>query len=176
MANNNNGNQFRDDENVVLTKKRDGKMLKNIFRKIGGRLRLAHEENDQLSITTEIIKYDENPAVVKGATSRRAARAFNRKSKDSASPKLSEKCLPRQDLYPILRFTRPRIETYQQGSSNTVFFFKPTEPFQMGLIGELCRLHFDRYFMIAQNKIHLEPGSGSPIGHRVIEIRVCRVG
>ena len=33
---------------------RDGKMVKNIFPKIGGRLRLAHEENDQLSITTEI--------------------------------------------------------------------------------------------------------------------------
>ncbi len=37
-------------------------MAKNIFPKIGGRLRLAHEENDQLSITTEIIKYDENLA------------------------------------------------------------------------------------------------------------------
>ena len=36
--------------------------------KIGGRLRLAHEENDQLSITTEIIKYDENLAVVRAIT------------------------------------------------------------------------------------------------------------
>jgi hypothetical protein len=27
---------------------RDGKSVKNIFPKIGGRLRLAHEENDQL--------------------------------------------------------------------------------------------------------------------------------
>jgi len=35
------------------------------FAKIGGRLRLACEENDQLSITAEIIKYDENLAVVK---------------------------------------------------------------------------------------------------------------
>ncbi len=34
----------------------------------GGRLRLAHEENDQLSITTEIIKYDENLAVVRAVT------------------------------------------------------------------------------------------------------------
>jgi hypothetical protein len=44
-------------------------MVKNIFPKIGGRLRLAHEENDQLSITTEIIKYDEDLAVVKAVTS-----------------------------------------------------------------------------------------------------------
>jgi hypothetical protein len=44
-------------------------MVKNIFPKIGGRLRLAHEENDQLSITTEIIKYDENLAVVKAVGS-----------------------------------------------------------------------------------------------------------
>jgi hypothetical protein len=28
MANNNNGNQFRDDEIVVLTENRDGKMVK----------------------------------------------------------------------------------------------------------------------------------------------------
>jgi phage repressor protein C with HTH and peptisase S24 domain len=53
---NHNGNQFRDDEIIVLTENRDGKMVKNIYPKIGGRLRLAHEENDQLSITTEIIK------------------------------------------------------------------------------------------------------------------------
>ena len=34
---------------------RDGNMVKNLFLKIEGRLRLAHEENDQLSIATEII-------------------------------------------------------------------------------------------------------------------------
>jgi hypothetical protein len=43
-------------------------MVKNIFSKIGRRLRLAHEENEQLSITTEIIKYDENLAVVRAVT------------------------------------------------------------------------------------------------------------
>ena len=69
MANGNNGNQFREDEIIILEQLRDGKMVKNIFPKIGGRLRLAHEENDQLSITTEIIKYDENLAVVKAVTS-----------------------------------------------------------------------------------------------------------
>jgi hypothetical protein len=51
---NNNGNQFREDEIVVLTENREGKMVKNIFPKIGGRLSLAHEENDQISITMEI--------------------------------------------------------------------------------------------------------------------------
>jgi hypothetical protein len=69
MANHNNGNQFRDDEIIILEQLRDGKMVKSIHPKIGGRLRLAHEENDQLSITTEIIKYDENLAVVKAVTS-----------------------------------------------------------------------------------------------------------
>jgi len=68
MANGNSGNQFRDDEIIILDQLRDGKMVKNIFPKIGGRLRLAHEENDQLSITTEIIKYDENLAVVRAIT------------------------------------------------------------------------------------------------------------
>src|SRR5512137_3001308 len=65
MANGNNGNQFRDDEIIIFEQLRDGKTVKSIHPKIGGRLRLAHEENDQLSITTEIIKYDENLAVVR---------------------------------------------------------------------------------------------------------------
>ena len=69
MANQTNGNQFRDEEILVLDQLRDGKWVKNIFPKIGGRLRLAHEANEQLSISTEIIKYDENLAVVKAVTS-----------------------------------------------------------------------------------------------------------
>jgi len=63
MANNTNGNQFRDDEIIILEQLRDGKMVKNMYPKIGGRLRLAHEENDQLSITTEVIRYDESADV-----------------------------------------------------------------------------------------------------------------
>jgi hypothetical protein len=65
---NNNGNQFRDDEIVVLTENRDGKLVKSIHPKIGGRLRLAHEQNQQISITTEVIRYDENIAVVRSVT------------------------------------------------------------------------------------------------------------
>jgi hypothetical protein len=42
------GNQFRDDELIILEDLGDGKMVKNIFSKIGRRLRLAHEENAQL--------------------------------------------------------------------------------------------------------------------------------
>jgi hypothetical protein len=68
MAKQTDNNQFRDDEIIILEQLRDGKMVKNIYPKIGGRLRLAHEENDQLSITTEIIKYDENLAVVRAIT------------------------------------------------------------------------------------------------------------
>ena len=35
MANNNNGNQFRDDEIIILEQLRDGKVVKNIYPKIG---------------------------------------------------------------------------------------------------------------------------------------------
>ena len=69
MANQTNGNQFREDEIIILEQFRDGKTVKNIYPKIGGRLRLAHEENDQLSISTEIIRYDESLAVMKAVTS-----------------------------------------------------------------------------------------------------------
>jgi hypothetical protein len=69
VANGNNGNQFRDDEIIILEQSRDGKMVRNIFPKIGGRLLLAHEQNQQISITTEIIRYDESVAVVKTVTS-----------------------------------------------------------------------------------------------------------
>jgi hypothetical protein len=69
MANGTNSNQFRDDEIIILEQFRDGKQVKSIHPKIGGRLRLAHEQNQQISITTEIIRYDESVAVVKAVTS-----------------------------------------------------------------------------------------------------------
>jgi hypothetical protein len=68
MANQTSGNQFRDDEIIILDQLRDGKWVKNIFPKIGGRLRLAHEQNQQISITTEVIRYDESVAVVRAVT------------------------------------------------------------------------------------------------------------
>jgi hypothetical protein len=43
------GNQFRDDELIILEDLGDGKMVKYIFSKIGRRLRLAHEGDEQLS-------------------------------------------------------------------------------------------------------------------------------
>jgi hypothetical protein len=66
MANQTNGNQFRDDEIVIMAHwdKKEEKWVKSIYPKVGGRLRLAHEANEQMSITTEIIRYDENIAVV----------------------------------------------------------------------------------------------------------------
>src|SRR4030042_69225 len=68
MTNQNNGNQFRDDEIIILEQSRGGKLVKSIHPKIGGRLRLAHEQNQQISITTEVIRYDENIAVVRAVT------------------------------------------------------------------------------------------------------------
>jgi len=65
-----NSNQFREDEIVILAHwdKREEKWVKSVHPKIGGRLRLAHEENEQLSITSEIVKYDGTIAVVKAVT------------------------------------------------------------------------------------------------------------
>ena len=67
MANKTNGNQFREDEIVILTHwdKKEQKWVKSIHPKIAGRLRLAHEDNEQLSITSEVVNYDGNIAVVK---------------------------------------------------------------------------------------------------------------
>ena len=58
--------QFREDE-VALIKywdKKTEEWITNVYPKIGGRPRLAHEENQELNIETEIYKYDENVAVV----------------------------------------------------------------------------------------------------------------
>ena len=58
--------QFREDEiaNIRRWDKERNEYITNPFPKIGGRLRLAHEQNEALSIETEIVKYDEQIAVV----------------------------------------------------------------------------------------------------------------
>jgi hypothetical protein len=62
-----NNNQFREDEIVIMSHvdKRTGEVVTRPYPKVGGRLRLAHEENGSLSISTEIIRYEENVAVVR---------------------------------------------------------------------------------------------------------------
>ena len=56
MGNQTNKNQFREDEIVIMShwEKRKDEWVKSVYPKIGGRLRLAHDENDQLAITTEV--------------------------------------------------------------------------------------------------------------------------
>ena len=58
--------QFREDEiaNIRRWDKERNEYITNPFPKIAGRLRLAHEANEALSIETEIIRYDEQVAVV----------------------------------------------------------------------------------------------------------------
>ena len=70
MTNQTNNNQFRDDEIVIMSHwdKKEERWIKPIFPKVGGRLRLAHEDNEQMSITTEIVRYDEGVAVVRAVT------------------------------------------------------------------------------------------------------------
>ena len=69
--------QFREDEiaNIRRWDKERNEYIYNPFPKIGGRLRLAHEANEALSIETEIIRYDEQVAVV-SAISRTAKGCF----------------------------------------------------------------------------------------------------
>ena len=49
--------QFREDELSMIRG--------NPYPKIAGRLRLVHEQNETLSITTDIVRYDDNIAVVR---------------------------------------------------------------------------------------------------------------
>ena len=67
MSTEKNNNLFREDEIVIMSHvdKRTGEVVTRPYPKVGGRLRLAHEENGSLSISTEIIRYEENVAVVR---------------------------------------------------------------------------------------------------------------
>jgi len=67
MSTEKNNNLFREDEIIIMSHadKRTGEVVTRPYPKVGGRLRLAHEENGNLSISTEIIRYEENVAVVR---------------------------------------------------------------------------------------------------------------
>ncbi len=62
-----NGNQFMPTELIAMRHydKKSGEWRESEYPKVGGRLRLAHEHNGTLEISTEIIKYDGNVAIVK---------------------------------------------------------------------------------------------------------------
>jgi hypothetical protein len=66
MENQNISQQFKEDEIAYIRRwdKDRNEYISNPYPKIGGRLRLAHENNEVLSIETEIIRYDEQIAVV----------------------------------------------------------------------------------------------------------------
>jgi len=62
--------QFREDEVAIIKHwdKQKGEYVSNVYPKVGGRLRLAHEANDAINIETEIYKYDGSVAVVIAVT------------------------------------------------------------------------------------------------------------
>jgi hypothetical protein len=62
MSTNGNG-QFRDDEVVVRRSKINGEWVENRYVKIGGKLRVLHQENEQVSIVTEILRLEPDYAV-----------------------------------------------------------------------------------------------------------------
>jgi hypothetical protein len=66
MSANGNG-QFREDELVSRKVKVGQEWQTRVFPIIGGRLRILHESNDNLSIQTEIVRLDNDFVVVKAA-------------------------------------------------------------------------------------------------------------
>jgi hypothetical protein len=62
--------QFREEEIITMVHwdKQIGTQITTPYPKIGGRLRIAHENNDQLSITSKVFSYDGQVAVVVATT------------------------------------------------------------------------------------------------------------
>ena len=62
-----NGHHFRPEELISMRRlnRKTGEWSETEYPKVGGRLRIAHEQNDSISITTEIVQYDGKVAVVK---------------------------------------------------------------------------------------------------------------
>jgi hypothetical protein len=58
-------NGFREDELVLRKQKVNGEWVETYFPKVGGRLRLAHDRNEKLTIQTEVFRFDDELAVVK---------------------------------------------------------------------------------------------------------------
>ena len=61
------GSEFRPEEIVTLRhyNQKTGQWIESEFPKVGGRLRLAHLQNESLDISTEVFQYDGVVAVVK---------------------------------------------------------------------------------------------------------------
>ncbi len=57
--------QFREDEVVVLQSNINGQGVENRHVKVGGKLRVLHQENEKVSISTEVIKLEPDCAVIK---------------------------------------------------------------------------------------------------------------
>lgn len=70
MSANGNG-QFREDELVSRKVKVGTEWQTRVFPVVGGRLRILHENNDHLSIQTEIVRLDTDFVVVKAAVESR---------------------------------------------------------------------------------------------------------
>jgi hypothetical protein len=64
MSTNGNG-QFREDELVTRKMKVNGEWQRRTFPVVGGRLRLAHENNGHLSIQTEIVRFESDTVITK---------------------------------------------------------------------------------------------------------------
>lgn len=70
MKKDNHEYDFRENEIVRFSRwdTQENKWTTTVFPKISGRLRLAHKENEQLSIFTEILRNDESVAIVSAKT------------------------------------------------------------------------------------------------------------
>jgi hypothetical protein len=64
MSTNGNG-LFREDEVVVRKSKINGEWVENRYVKVGGKLRVLHQENEHVSIMTEILRLEPDYAISK---------------------------------------------------------------------------------------------------------------
>jgi hypothetical protein len=58
---------FRDDELVVRRQKQNGQWIDTAYPKLGGRLRVLHEQEEKLSIKTEVIKLEPDFVAVRAS-------------------------------------------------------------------------------------------------------------
>lgn len=66
-----NGHYFRPEEIISIRRhnRKTGEWSETEYPIVGGRLRIAHDQNDSISITTEVVQYDGKVAVVKAMCS-----------------------------------------------------------------------------------------------------------
>ena len=107
MGTNGNG-QFLESELIHRKVKVDNEWQTRTFPVVGGRLRLAHEENDSLSLQTEMVNWDGQYAVFKccAVTSQRAVHRLRHRQQLKEMPSLQTSLVELAETRSIARALR----------------------------------------------------------------------